>query len=143
MPFLVHYPAKIKKGKVDSLSVLHANDLFPSLCALAGVKTDAKVDGKDKLKTLLGQPSKEARTLFWEYGRNETSFRYPEGKDRSPQLAVREGNWKLLMNANGSDVQLYNLKTDSAERQNVAAENQTITEPLKNKLLQWWGALPR
>lgn len=142
MPFLVHYPAKIKRGKIDSVSVLHANDLFPSLCALAGAKTEAKVDGKDKLKTLLGQPSKETRTLFWEYGRNETSFRYPQGKDRSPQLAVREGDWKLLMNANGTDVQLYNLKTDSAEQQNLAMENQSVVDPLKNKLLKWWESLP-
>ena len=31
------------------------------------------------------------KPLFWEYGRNAQSFKYPAGRDRSPNLAVRDG----------------------------------------------------
>ncbi|HLP73964.1 MAG TPA: sulfatase-like hydrolase/transferase [Bacteroidales bacterium] len=144
MPFIVRWPAKIRKAMKDDVSVLSAADLFPSFCALAGTKmlSGFSFDGKDKSSVLGGKPSKEKRTIYWEYGRNNTSFDYPKGKDRSPGLAIREGNWKFLMNADGSDIQLYDLGKDSRETINVAAENKEITERLKAKLLKWRGSLP-
>lgn len=140
MPFIVHYPAKVKP-KVDSVSVLHANDLLPSLCALAGVKIRSKIDGKNKISVILGKESNENRTLFWEYGRNETAFKYPEGNDKSPQLAIRDGDWKLLMNADGTRKELYNLTSDISEKKNVASQKQDIADKLSDKLESWWKSI--
>ncbi|MDQ3277215.1 MAG: sulfatase-like hydrolase/transferase, partial [Bacteroidota bacterium] len=144
MPFIVRYPGKIKAGGVDSTSVITANDLFPTFCKLASAKmpVNASFDGLDRRDILLGRPSAKERTIFWEYGRNQTSFNYPKGKDRSPSLAIRDGIWKLLVNADGAGVELYNLKEDPSEEHNLAAQQVAITNRLKKKVLTWYNALP-
>ena len=83
------------------------------------------------------------KPLFWEYGRNTNAFAFPRGRDRSPNVAVREGDWKLLVNADGSDTQLYDLKTDPKESHNVADKNPDVAARLKEKALAWRNALPR
>lgn len=145
MPFFVRWPGQIPSGKVDQQSVLSANDLFPTFCKLAGAKmpTGFVFSGKDKSKVLLGKSSKESRTLYWEYGRNNTSFSFPKKQDRSPNLAIREGNWKLLMNYDGTVTELYNLETDSKETTNLASENQKLVEKMKIKLLTWRNSMPK
>lgn len=145
MPFIVRWPGHIPAGKIDNQSVLSAHDLFPGFCALAGAKMPKgfSFDGKDKSQVLLGKSSKESRTLYWEYGRNNQSFSYPKGPDRSPNLAIREGNWKLLMNFDGTVTELYNLETDSRETNNLISENPKLAEKLKTKLLKWRKSLPK
>lgn len=145
MPFVIRWPGKIKADTVDSTSVINATDLLPSFCKLAGVpvpKTYAG-DGEDRSETLLGTPSSRSKAIYWEYGRNETVFKYPQGADRSPSLAMRQGEWKLLMNADGSRVELYNLSKDAAEKVNEADARPATTKAMSEKLSAWWKALPR
>jgi arylsulfatase A-like enzyme len=144
MPFIVRWPGHAPAGRLDERSVLAAMDLFPSLCAIAGVKLpkDAAFDGENVSAVLLGRPGIRQRPLFWEYGRNTNAFAYPRGADRSPNVAMREENWKLLLNADGTDLQLYNLKTDPKETTNVAAANPKVAARLKEKALAWRKALP-
>ena len=139
MPFIVRWPGHSLVGKIDTQSVISANDIFPSLCALAGANMPKGFDfmGKDKSETFLGNISNESRALYWEYGRNNESFKFPEGRDRSPNLAIREGNWKLLMNYDGTGAELYNMETDSKETINMVSENTKLAEKLKDKLLKW------
>jgi arylsulfatase A-like enzyme len=124
--------------------VLAATDLFPSLCAIAGVELpkDAAFDGEDLSAVLLGSSRVRARPLFWEYGRNTNSFDYPRGADRSPNVAMREGNWKLLVNADGRDLQLYDLKSDPKETTNVVAASPEVAARLKETALAWRKSLP-
>jgi arylsulfatase A-like enzyme len=144
MPFIVRWPGHTPAGRLDEHSVLAATDLFPSLCAIAGVKLpkDAAFDGEDLSAVLLGGPGNRIRPLFWEYGRNTNAFDYPRGADRSPNVAMREGNWKLLVNADGTDLQLYDLKSDPKEVTNVAAANPEVAARLKEKALAWRKGLP-
>jgi hypothetical protein len=81
--------------------------------------------------------------MFWEYGRNDIAFKYPRPVDKSPNLAVRSGEWKLLMNSNGTDIQLYNILKDKKESTNLAETEPKITTELKEKLLAWWKSLPK
>jgi arylsulfatase A-like enzyme len=145
MPFIVRWPGHVPEGKTDEQSVISANDLLPSFCALAGAKFPKGVafDGKDKSQVLLGKSSDESRTLYWEYGRNNKSFRFPEGDDRSPNLAVREGKWKYLINFDGTAAELYNMEIDAKETTNLVSENPKVAEKLKTKLLVWRNSLPK
>jgi len=144
MPFVVRWPGHTPAGKVDEQTVLAATDLFPSLCAIAGVAMPkAAFDGEDLSGALLGRPSVRTRTLFWEYGRNTNSFAFPREVDRSPNVALREGDWKLLVNADGSDTQLFNLKTDPKETSNVADKNPEVAARMKAKALAWRESLPK
>jgi len=145
MPFIVRWPGHIPGGKKDEQSVLSANDLLPSLCALAGAKLPKGItfDGKNKSQVLLGNISGETRTLYWEYGRNNVSFVYPIGRDRSPNLAIRDGKWKFLINSDSSGAELYDMESDSKETTNIVSENPKEAERLKTKLLAWRKGLPK
>jgi arylsulfatase A-like enzyme len=120
-------------------------DLFPSLCAIAGVPLpqDAALNGEDRSAALLGRPAAtRMHPLFWEYGRNEHSFAYPKGADRSPNVAVREGNWKLLMNADGTQRELYDIAADPKETTNLADKEPVAADKLAARALAWRKSLP-
>lgn len=145
MPFIISWPGHIEGGRSDGNSEVTALDLLPTLTKMADVKLpkDYKGDGKDRSDVFLGKPSLRGKDMFWEYGRNDIAFRYPNGKDRSPNLAVRSGKWKLLMNNDGSDVQLYDITKDKNETENLASQNTKIVQELKEKLRNWWNEMPK
>ena len=91
----------------------------------------------------MGTPTVRAKPLYWEYGRNTKAFAYPKGADRSPNVSMREGDWKLLVNADGSDLQLYNLRDDPKESVNVAAQHPDVARRLEDKALAWRKSLPK
>lgn len=145
MPLIAWQPGSIRAGQVDSISLLNATDLLPTFCRIAGVP-DRKLpetDGIDRAGVLLGEPSSKHRTFFWEYGRNDSAFKFPNGRNRSPSLAVRDGKWKLLVNADSSSEELYDLVKDPSEQNNIATMHTATTAQLKNKLLGWYRALPK
>lgn len=145
LPLLARWPGHVPANRVDTTTVFSAVDVFPTVCALAQAPqpTDAKLDGLDLSAALLGRPQ-AARTqpLFWEYGRNPTAFNYPAGRDRSPNLAVRAGTWKLLVNDDGSAAELYDLARDPAETNNLAAQETATTQRLRDAVLAWRRTLP-
>lgn len=144
MPCVVRWPGHAAAGRTDGQTVWSAVDLFPSLCAAAGVALpkDIAFDGENISEAWTGKPVVRSTPLFWEYGRNDMSFKYPKGRDRSPNLAVRNGKWKLLVNADGSDVQLFDLSSDASEARNVAADNPDEVVRLKASVLAWRQTLP-
>lgn len=144
MPFIVRWPDKVPAGTTDSGSVLCATDLFPTLCAIAGASLPHNYvsDGEDISHVLLGKPFKRKKILYWEYGRNEQSFKYPNGKDRSPSLAIRDGKWKLLMNKDKSQMELYKIEFDPNETVNMVELEPQIAARLARKLQEWWEELP-
>lgn len=143
-PFIVRWPGQIPPGQVDEQSVISGVDLLPSFCTLAGapLPTGARFDGQDVTSAWLGKPLKRSLPLFWEYGRNNQSFKYPAGRDRSPNLAVREGIWKLLVNADGTGTELYDLSSDPGETRNLADQQTAIAERLRVQVLAWRKSVP-
>lgn len=145
MPFIVSWPGHIPQGKIDDQSVLHATDLLPSLAKIAGVvlPKDYRGDGVDRSALLLGKPSRRNKDIYWEYGRNDIAYNFPKGRERSPRLAIRSGDWKLLMDSDKTKIELYDTVGDPKELYNVEATNPEITRQLSSKLLVWWQSLPR
>jgi arylsulfatase A-like enzyme len=144
MPFIASWPGHIPSNQTDEISEVHATDLLPTLAKLAGVKIPAGYagDGVDRSAAFLGKPSPRKKDMFWEYGRNDIAYAYPKGADRSPRLAVRSGKWKLLMDADGSKAELYDIVTDAKESANLALSEAKIKEQLSEKLINWWKSLP-
>jgi len=144
-PFFVRWPEKIPAGKVNSSTELAAVDCFPTLCTLAGVRMPdgAELDGEDMSRAWLGGDGVRTKPLFWEYGRNATSYIYPEDPyDKSPNVAVRDGKWKLLVQADGSGTELFDLSTDPNETKNVAGEHPDVIKRLAAAALDWRKSLP-
>ncbi len=143
MPFIVRWPGQVPAGRVDSQSVLIAQDLFPTLSAIAGapLPRGQQLDGRDVLQAWRGQALTPRGPLFWEYGRNDEFFKF--GPDRSPSLAVRRGNWKLLVNPDRSRAELYDLAADERESTNLAAEQPGMVEELTALVMAWRATWPR
>jgi arylsulfatase A-like enzyme len=106
MPFIISWPGKIPANSLDTSSVITAYDLTKTFAAMAGARSGQNSIGMDMTKVFMGKQTVPDRKFYWEYGRNDTAFAFPKGKDRSPTLAMREGRWKLLMNADNSGVEL-------------------------------------
>ena len=142
MPFMIKYPKKIKAGQVNNASVVCAVDLYPSLCAMAGISTEKgyKGDGQNYAKVLLGKSEARRNTdLMWDFGRNKF-FNFPGNSyDKSPHLAIRSGKWKLLVNGDGSDVRLYDLEKDKFEKDDVAGVNPKVVIELSKKVCKWYA----
>jgi len=144
-PFFVRWPEKIPAGKVNSSTVLGAVDYFPTICSLVGVRPpDGTVfDGEDMSRAWLGGDEPRSRPLFWEYGRKPAGYKYPgDPRDKSPNVAVREGNWKLLVQADGTGAELFDLSTDPNETKNVVGDHPETTARLTAAALDWRKSLP-
>lgn len=144
-PLIVRWPGQVPAGRVDRESVIGGVDFLPMFCRLAGAEppNDQKLDGEDLSRAFFGQSVSRKHPLYWEYGRNGT-FGYPgeTPDERSPNVAIREGKWKLLVNADGSDVQLYDLDADEHETTNVADKNPAVAKRLTDAALKWRKSLP-
>lgn len=143
MPFIVRWPGRVPAGRVEDRAISIAVDLFPTIAAIAGatLPREHRLDGMDVSAVWKGGAAPKRGPLFWEYGRNGESFKF--GNDRSPNVAVRRDNWKLLINADGSDAQLYDLATDVKEAHNVAGAKPEVARELTRLALEWRGSLPK
>ena len=145
MPFILRYPGKVPAGRVNETDVMVAMDLLPTFCKITNspVPNAEKLDGVDVSAAWFGKKFAREQPIFWEYGRNHESFVYPpDAGDVSPNLAMRRGSWKLLLKDDGTDPQLYDMKKDAPETQNVAAQNPKITQEMSRQLLAWRKSLP-
>ena len=59
-----------------------------------------------------------------------------------PDLAVRDGNWKLLCDYDGQNVQLFDLHKDPSEKNNIAADFEEVRDRLCKQLVSWHEDLP-
>ena len=135
LPFIARWPNHIAPNQVNTESVLCSVDILPTLCKITGAKipTEFSIDGEDRTNVIIGGTNtNRTNPLYWEFGKNLANR-------VSPHIAVRDGDWKLLVNADGSNVELYNLKTDLFEKLNVASTNVTLANDLKTKAIDWYN----
>jgi arylsulfatase A-like enzyme len=143
-PLIVWAPGQIPAGRADQNSIVSSLDIFPTLAEIAGaqIQADIKSDGQSMMAAFFGKNTQRVTPLFWEYGRNTNSFAFARGQNRSPNLAMREGDWKFLMQSDGMDAQLYNLQSDSNESNNLAVTEPARVEKMKAALLTWKKTWP-
>ena len=140
---LARWPGRIPAGTVNKETVMHGIDFLPTFASIAGAKLDRKeqIDGEDLSGAFFGKTPVRKKMIFWEYGRND-SFFYPAGRNRSPGIAVREDRWKLLVNKDGSRVELYDIEADPFEQTNLIDKEKELTARLKGLALKWFSSLP-
>ncbi len=140
LPFLVRWPGKVPAGKVNDRSVVSAVDFLPTVARLCGVQPPAEfvADGEDVSDILLGGERARVKPLYWEWRTDINGHVL----NHSPMLAVREGNWKLLLNPDHSRVELYDIPRDSSEVRNVAESRADIVELLARQAIEWQATLP-
>ena len=134
---------KEAKGHRNETAVFQSMDLVPSLLKIAGVEVPAETvfDGEDFSAVLLGQAMTQERQapIFW----RRPPDRPGPANNRWPDLAMRDGPWKFLMQFDGSRPRLFNLDTDISEAKNVANEHPDLTAKYRNALSDWNASLPK
>ncbi len=144
-PLIVWCPGLMNRTKIGALnesSVFAAFDLVPSLLSIAQVPTPDNVqfDGENMSSTLLGQgTNSRTATLCW---RRPPDRKTMQTSELLPDLAIRDGEWKLLCDYNGSRPQLYNLTNDRSEISNQAATQPAIVARLLKTVLSWNASMP-
>ncbi len=144
MPLIVRWPGKVSAGRVDDTSIVSAIDFLPTLAAIADAEFAAgQVDGENASDALLGRGFERKDRLFWEYGRNAEHYVLPrDAHELSPNVAVRDGRYKLLVNADGSRVELYDIANDPGETDNLADRTPAVADELVRSALEWRAGLP-
>lgn len=143
MPFIARWTGKIPAGVVDETSVMAGIDLSPTFCAAAGVPIPEgeTLDGINCLEILKGTPADRPKPLVWQYGEPYANLKPGHEPFISPSLAVRQGDWKLLANANGSNAMLFNLAKDPGETTNLAAQQPERVAGLWQLIRDWAGEM--
>ena len=95
-------------------------------------------DGEDVSDILFGASRARRNPLCWEWRFNIAGH----VANRSPQLAIRDGDWKLLLNPDRSRIELYALKQDPLEVDNLAAQHPDVVARLSDRVLAWQRELP-
>ncbi len=127
-------------GARNDRSVFSSIDLVPSILSLAGVKhKQGLFDGEDLSEVLVGKAEAARKApLCW----RRPPDRPGGAGENLPDLAIREGNWKLLCEYDGSRPQLYDLAKDPAESADLAAQNPAIAERLSAAVVKWYRSAP-
>ncbi|MFC1725462.1 sulfatase [candidate division KSB1 bacterium] len=140
-PAFVYWPGVVKPDSKCDEPVI-GTDLFPTFLEIAGCEIpDEKIlDGKSIVPLLKGEKELEREALFWHFPA------YLEGKAdgaRDPYFrtrpcgAVRKGDWKLIEYFEDGDLELYNLKDDIGETENLTLKMPEKVDELFKLMVEW------
>ncbi len=143
-PLIAWGPGLVKgAGTVNERSFFSAIDLVPTVLDVVQVPIPDAIDfDGEALSGVLTGTSTASR-------KEPLFFRRPPDRDAYygvadlPDLAVREGKWKLLCEYDGSQPELYDLESDREERNNVAAEHPEVVTRLTEAVVSWHEAMPQ
>ena len=175
VPLMVKWSGKVAPNTRVNTPVI-CEDLFPTILGMAGVKNYDVVQEVDG-KSLVNLVTKGSQLAAKAAKRGEiadqkaaNAFVVPEevsGIDPERALifhyphqwkpydlvdidylsAVRKGDWKLLYRMRTGALELYNLKSDIGEQNNVAAEHpekvKELAAAISTKLREWNSPMPK
>lgn len=115
VPFLARWPGRIPAGSVSDY-IGYFGDFMATAADLAGLTPPANIDSISIVPTLLGEPGKQRQHefLYWEFF------------ERGFHQAVRMGDWKGVRYGTRQALELYDLKTDLGEANNVATQHPEV-----------------
>jgi len=148
VPLLANWPGKIQPGSKSSEPVTGV-DLYPTICDLAqaDLPNDQVIDGVSLTSLLTGEVnSLETRAIYWHFPAYLQSYKSKSGdyfEQRDPLFrsrpcsVIRKGNWKLHQFFEKNELELYNLKDDIGETNNLVEHNKQKVDELLGDLRQW------
>lgn len=139
VPLLVRWPGKTTPGATNATPVA-IWDWFPTLLRAGGAEVPIEIDGVDLTTLLCGQSDPAFdRSLAWHFpnlwgGLNHDGPR--AGPGLGPSSALRRGDWKLIYYHLDRRFELFNLRDDLSETNNLAAAEPARLRELAGELTQ-------
>lgn len=137
VPFIARWPGVITPGTQSDEPIISV-DLLPTVLEATGTSSPPNQvrDGSSYLGALKGDPPGFApRTVYWHFpgylGASENTWR------TTPAAAVRRGDWKLIEFFEDDRYELYNLRNDLSEKNNLADREPKQVEALKKLMYDW------
>jgi uncharacterized sulfatase len=136
-PLIVRWPGVVQQGSTCSEPVTSV-DFSPTFLDILDLKNKApnSIDGLSLLPLLLQTGTLNREAIYWHYPHYHSSSIGPGG-------AVRMGDYKLLewfdetIPGPANRFELYNLKHDISEQNNLSKKMPRKTEQLKKLLASW------
>lgn len=131
VPLIVSWPGHIAPGTTSDVPVT-SPDFFPTLLEAAGLplKPEQHEDGVSFFKVLEGGGDFERGPIYWHF----PHYAHHGG---TPGSSVRDGDWKLIEFFEDGRLELYNLKDDPGEKNNLAEKEPARAADLHAKLKSW------
>ena len=132
VPLIVRWPGKVEAGAVEETPVI-LTDLHPTILSATGLDLNSTIpnDGHNLLPLLQGKEKLKNRAVYWHY----PNFAFH--RDNRLGSAIREGDHKLIHFYDTDSVELYNLKNDIGEINDLSGKMPQLSSRLKNKLKVW------
>jgi arylsulfatase A-like enzyme len=130
-PVVVRWPGVTRAGSVCDVPVSSV-DFYPTMLEIAGVK-DAPghvPDGESIVPLLRGSGGLKRRAIFWHYP-------HYSNQGGSPGGAVRSGDYKLIDMYEDRHVELYDLRRDPGEKNDLAQKMPEKAAELRALLHAW------
>ena len=139
-PLVVKWPGVTKPGAVCNEPVIGV-DLYPTFLEMAGAKRpkDYLLDGLSIAPLLRdATASLDRAALYWHFPCYLQGYTSRHGPFRTtPAAAIRMGDWKLIEFFEDGKLELYNLKSDLSEKNNLAQKMPAKTKELHAAMLKW------
>ena len=131
MPGIISWPnglaeAGVVPGTVSAEPII-GSDVFPTMLEAAGIAIpdDKTLDSASILPVLQGQPFERGKPLFWRNVYDQ--FR----------VAIRDGQWKLVADAQRQTFALYNMHIDQLETADLSKQYPEVFERMKAALIAY------
>ena len=135
VPLIIAWPKRVRAGRVNQTPVT-SMDLFATVVEAAGRQNRTGIDGTSLLPLLTGKGSLGRQELFWHYP-HYSNQSVNAGDVDQPGAAVRQGRYKLIVFYQDDHVDLYDLRRDPGERQNLAGKFPALAARLRRQLVDW------
>lgn len=129
-PLIARLPGIIPAGTTSDTPVI-GTDFYPTILDLAGLplRPDQHQDGISIAPVLKDPRATLPRdTLYWHY---------PHYHRTNPYGAIRKGDWKLIEFFEDGKVELFDLKSDPWEKNDIAREHPEKAAELLKQLVAW------
>ncbi len=133
VPMFVKWPGVVKPNS-ETNSIIQGIDHFSSILEMAGGMVPAAQinDGRSYVNILKGAKADVGRTLFW-----HNPAPRPTSTGDIYSSSIRSGDFKLIDFYGLGRKELYNIKTDIGEKNDIAAQNPEMVKKLYAELEAW------
>ncbi len=143
VPAIIRWPGKARPGRTCDVPIIGL-DFYPTILEMAGAPkpTGHVLDGESLVPLLRDTGALKREALFWHYPVYLEPYNAGQWPWRTtPAGAIRKGDWKLIEFFEDGRIELYNLKDDIAEKNNLASTKPDKARELHKLLADWRRSL--